>query len=81
MTPTADRFNELPAYFATVAHSGTIQSFPEIRPTAGGRAANLRFRGAAWRLVFTLDDECRIVTVLALGPHDRAYTEAERRLG
>jgi mRNA-degrading endonuclease RelE of RelBE toxin-antitoxin system len=64
----------------------TLRRDPKTFPKKSGplrvaRAANLRFRGAAWRLVFTLDEECRIVTVLALGPHDRAYTEAQRRLG
>ena len=49
-------------------------------PLRDARAAKLRFRGAAWRLVFTLDEERRAVKVLALGPHDRAYAEAERRL-
>lgn len=44
------------------------------------RAAKLRFRGTAWRAVFTLDEERRIVKVWSLGPHDRAYAEAERRL-
>ncbi len=45
------------------------------------RSAKLRFRGAAWRAVFTLDEERRVVTILSLAPHDRAYAEAERRLG
>jgi hypothetical protein len=44
------------------------------------RAASLTFRGAAWRAVFTLDEDARIVMVWALGPHDRAYEEAVRRI-
>jgi mRNA-degrading endonuclease RelE of RelBE toxin-antitoxin system len=50
-------------------------------PLQAARAVKLRFRGAAWRAVFTLDEDLRVVTVLSLGPHDRAYTEAQRRLG
>jgi len=30
--------------------------------------------------VFTLDEKDRIVMVLSLGAHDRAYTDAIRRL-
>jgi hypothetical protein len=46
----------------------------------GVRAASLTFRGTAWRAVFTLDENARIVMVWALGPHDRAYEEAVRRI-
>ncbi len=49
-------------------------------PLRAARAAKLRFRGTAWRAVFTLDEATRTVTILSLGPHDRAYAEAERRL-
>jgi mRNA-degrading endonuclease RelE of RelBE toxin-antitoxin system len=45
------------------------------------RAANIRFRKReAWRAVFTLDEQTRRVHVVALGPHDRAYQDALRRI-
>jgi mRNA-degrading endonuclease RelE of RelBE toxin-antitoxin system len=47
---------------------------------SSARAAPLTFRGTEWRAVFTLDEEDRTVTVWALGPHDRAYEEAARRI-
>jgi len=52
---------------------------------AGGlsalRAVPLRLAtGVAWRAVFEVDEAAREVRVLALGPHDRAYLDAARRL-
>jgi len=44
------------------------------------RAAPLKWLGDAWRAVFTIDEERRIVRVLSLGPHDEAYAEAARRI-
>jgi mRNA-degrading endonuclease RelE of RelBE toxin-antitoxin system len=44
------------------------------------RAAQLKRLGDAWRAVFTIDEERRIVRVLSLGPHDEAYAEAARRM-
>lgn len=45
------------------------------------RAASLvRYDGVAWRMVFTLDEKERIVYVLALGTHDKAYSAAEKRV-
>jgi hypothetical protein len=50
-------------------------------PLQNARAARLRFRGReAWRAVFVVDEQTRPVSVLALGPHDRAYEEAVRRI-
>jgi len=45
------------------------------------RAADVTFRnGVVWRAVFTLDEPSRVVRLLALGPHDTAYSESERRI-
>jgi hypothetical protein len=45
------------------------------------RAARVRFRGReAWRAVFIVHERARLVNVLSLGPHDRAYEDAARRL-
>jgi mRNA-degrading endonuclease RelE of RelBE toxin-antitoxin system len=44
------------------------------------RSVPLRFnRTAAWRAVFLVDDDEMIVYVIAFGPHDAAYAQAERR--
>jgi hypothetical protein len=45
------------------------------------RAADVIFAdGMVWRAVYTLDEATRTVRVVALGPHDAAYRDAERRL-
>jgi hypothetical protein len=50
-------------------------------PLRNARAARLRFRSReAWRAVFVVDEQMRRVSVLSLGPHDRAYEEAVRRI-
>jgi hypothetical protein len=50
-------------------------------PLQNARAARVRFRGReAWRAVFVIDERMRGVNVLSLGPHDRAYEDAVRRL-
>jgi hypothetical protein len=50
-------------------------------PLQNARAARLRFRNReAWRAVFVVDEHMRRVNVLSLGPHDRAYEEAVRRI-
>ena len=46
---------------------------------AGARAAELTYRGRTWRAVYDVDKEFREVYVLAIGEHDAAYDEAERR--
>lgn len=43
------------------------------------RAANVRFAGMAWRLVFEIDERMRTVRILAFDSHDRAYAQAARR--
>jgi mRNA-degrading endonuclease RelE of RelBE toxin-antitoxin system len=55
--------------------------FPEKRrgKLVGARAADLRFRGKTWRLVFDIDEEYREIFILAIGEHDKAYDDAERR--
>jgi hypothetical protein len=53
----------------------------KARPLQNARAARLRFRSReAWRAVFVVDERTRQVSVLSLGPHDRAYDEAVRRI-
>ena len=48
---------------------------------AGTRAADIWYAdGVAWRAVFMLDEEARVVKLLSLGPHDVAYGQAKRRL-
>jgi len=45
------------------------------------RAAEVQFSdGVAWRAVFLIDEDRRAVRVLALGPHDAAYADAQRRI-
>jgi mRNA-degrading endonuclease RelE of RelBE toxin-antitoxin system len=54
--------------------------FPEKHGAlAGARAADLAYRGRTWRLVYEIDDYAREVFVLAIGEHDAAYDEAEKR--
>jgi mRNA-degrading endonuclease RelE of RelBE toxin-antitoxin system len=54
--------------------------FPEKHGgLAGARAADLTYRGRTWRLVYDVDDYVREVYVLAIGEHDEAYDDAERR--
>jgi len=49
-------------------------------PLQNVRAARVRFRGReAWRAVFIVHEKARLVNVLSLGPHDRAYDDAVRR--
>ncbi len=46
-----------------------------------GRAAHVRFAdGVEWVAVYTIDEDKRSVRVLSFGPHDRAYTDAEKRI-
>jgi mRNA-degrading endonuclease RelE of RelBE toxin-antitoxin system len=57
------------------------KQFPKKHGKLGTvRAADVRFRdGVVWRAVFSLDEATRTVLVQALGPHDTAYADAERR--
>lgn len=70
----------------SVAHLlAALQRDPKAFPKKSGplhaaRAAKLRFRGAAWRAVYSRR-RAPIVKVWSLAPHDRAYAQAERRLG
>jgi len=41
------------------------------------RAYNLRVKGVAYRLVYSIEGET--VVFLAIGPHDEAYARARRR--
>jgi Txe/YoeB family toxin of Txe-Axe toxin-antitoxin module len=55
-------------------------AFPKKRgKLRDARAASLRFANVAWRVVFTIDEQRRLVRILSLGPHDLAYERAERR--
>jgi hypothetical protein len=47
---------------------------------AEARAYHIAYRGATWRAIFIVDDDFAEVTVLAFGPHDPAYAQAERRI-
>lgn len=47
---------------------------------ADARSYRIRFRGTAWRAVFTVDDDARVVSIIALDRHDEAYRQAERRI-
>lgn len=45
------------------------------------RALPLRYsQSVVWRMVYTIDERARVVRIVGLGPHDRAYEEAERRI-
>jgi mRNA-degrading endonuclease RelE of RelBE toxin-antitoxin system len=63
-----------------------LERDPKRNPKKSGRlsaarAASLRFAdGIAWRLVYTIDEQNRVVTIAGLGPHDVAYADAIRRL-
>lgn len=46
---------------------------------AGVRAYGFSFRGVAYRIVYEVVDEDRIVTVIAFGIHDTAYRRARDR--
>lgn len=39
----------------------------------------LTYRGQTWRMVYDVDDYAREVYILAIGKHDEAYDDAERR--
>lgn len=41
------------------------------------RAYDLPVRGAAYRLLYAIEDD--VVVVIAIGPHDAAYERARRR--
>jgi len=47
---------------------------------ADARSYRLRYRNAAWRAVFTVDDNTRVVRIIALDRHDEAYRQAGRRI-
>jgi mRNA-degrading endonuclease RelE of RelBE toxin-antitoxin system len=60
-----------------------LERDPKQFPTKGEklkgvRAAALRYRGSAWRMPFTLDEDARVVTILVIGPHNEAYRDAAR---
>jgi hypothetical protein len=44
------------------------------------RAAPLQYGGAAYRVLFTLDEGQRELRILACDLHDRAYAKATRRI-
>ena len=63
-----------------------LESNPKRYPKKQGklksaRSAPLRYsKAVTWRAVFTVDEVARVVLVIALGPHDQAYDEAEHRI-
>ena len=44
----------------------------------GARAAELFYRGTAWRLLYDVDDYAREVVIFWVSEHDEAYEEAGR---
>ena len=69
----------LEALFKTL--EGEPGQFPKkLGKLAACRAAPVRYnKTAVWRCVFTIDEDAHVVRIVALGPHDEAYRDAERR--
>ena len=44
------------------------------------RALYFKVKGNAWRLIFRIIDARDLVEILAIGPHDDAYSSADKRL-
>ena len=42
------------------------------------RAASTKYRGSAWRIPFVLHEDERVVVILAIAKHDKAYRDASR---
>ena len=63
----------IPATFSDPSAAGE----PKKGDLAHVRAYNLRFKGVAYRLVYTVQGES--VVFVAIGPHDEAYARARRR--
>lgn len=63
-----------------------LETDPKRHPKKHGklksaRAVRLRYSdGVTWRAVYTIDEIARVVLIIGLGPHDRAYDDAERRI-
>jgi hypothetical protein len=58
---------------------------PKDYPTKSGplseaRADHIEYRGASWRAIFLVDDDFAEVALIAFGPRDTAYAQAERRI-
>ena len=75
-----------PAFVPTIRElTATLASDPKRFPKKQGklkdaRAADVRFGAFVWRAVYTIDEDEHSVRVLSLGPHDRAYEDAEKRI-
>lgn len=76
-----------PAFVPTVRElKAALASDPKQYPKKAGplretRATHVRFAdGVEWVAVFTIDEASRAVRVISLGPHDRAYTDAQKRI-
>jgi mRNA-degrading endonuclease RelE of RelBE toxin-antitoxin system len=41
------------------------------------RAYEFNFKGVAYRLIYTIEDD--VILIIAIGPHDVAYARARRR--
>lgn len=50
---------------------------PKKGDLAHVRAYDLRVKGVAYRLVYTVEDD--VVVFISIGPHDTAYARARRR--
>ncbi len=53
---------------------------PKRGDLAGVFAHGVSDQGTAYRLIYTIDDDRRLVTFIAFGPHDPAYARAKRRI-
>jgi hypothetical protein len=76
-----------PAFTPTIGElRSALESDPKQFPKKAGklkdaRAAHIRFAaGVEWVAAYTIDQAKREVRVLSLGPHDRAYTDAAKRI-
>lgn len=63
-----------------------LEADPKRYPKKSGRLKRCRSaaitvdNGVVWRAVFVVKEREREVRIIALGPHDRAYKDAGRRL-
>jgi mRNA-degrading endonuclease YafQ of YafQ-DinJ toxin-antitoxin module len=78
---------DAPAFVPTIRDlKNALASDPKQYPKKSGklkdaRAAHVRFAdGVEWVAVYEISETKRSVRVLSLGPHDRAYGDAEKRI-
>jgi len=66
----------IPAVLADPRKAGE----PKRGDLAAVFASGFHDQGTAYRLIYTIDDNRRLVTFIAFGPHDTAYAHAKRRV-